>query len=440
MPGGFGKVLNSVEGLQQRLDDFSLEDIGAAAEKAKTLSLRLSDLQRKLAELIEINQSMDTIRRTVDEAANESSKLIRLEGPDRPLHLQAIVQASNLILFPRQAKVAKDNSRTFSRSSLPPEAPVAIGQSEVSVAPEKPAAPFQPSVEEETLPTTQVETGFLRENQILSEELTVADAPLTTSSAVDQEISSHDVIPDILTSPLTSVETLLINEPVDPKSSLETHSNDTPVLAPIGTVSEREPKDETTIGSAARTDFDQRLLDDLIKNYGEFAVSADLPVPLKSRTGTATKTKDQPKHAESKTPEEKSAKSNVLGLKKDGELDRQLKKLIKDYGEYDLYRQQSPINLKTGVIAAFLLLAVVLSGFYFFSSRQPSYPPKNSVTTTSIPEATDGTSPSANAARKAPSSGNSGAADRNQTEEDKSQGALNNPSLKRNKKEKAGQQ
>jgi hypothetical protein len=232
------------------------------------------------------------------------------------------------------------------------------------------------------------------------------------------------------------METLLVDERADHKPPLETQSNDTPVLEPRGTFSEKESNEsETSVGSAAKTDFDQRLLDDLIKDYGEFAASADLPVPLKSRTGTG-KTKDQHKHTEWKTPEEKPVKSNVPGLKKDGELDRQLKKLIKDYGEYDLYRQQSPINLKTGVIAAFLLLAVVFSGFYFFSSRQP---PKTSATTTPTAEATDGTSPSANATRKLTSGGNSGAADRDQTGDDQSQGALNNPSLKRNKKEKAGQ-
>ena len=97
MPGGFGKVLNSIEGLQQRLDDFSLEDIGAATENAKTLTLRLSELERRLANLTEIKQSMGAIRRAVDEATHEISKLIRSEPLERPLHLQVIVQASNLI-------------------------------------------------------------------------------------------------------------------------------------------------------------------------------------------------------------------------------------------------------------------------------------------------------------------------------------------------------
>ena len=443
MPGGFGKVLNSIEGLQQRLDDFSLDDIGAATEKAKTLTLRLSELERKLTDLTEITRSMDAVRRAVDGAVNETSKLTKSEAPERPLHLQAIVQASNLIRFPRLAKVPKDNSRTFSRSPIPTEASVDIAQSEISVASEKPAAPIQACLAEETLPTTQVKTTFPQENQTPVEELPVVDASVTPSSAVDQQIRSQEMIPDIVPSSLTSGETRPVNEFADHNPALETESNDAPALEPTLAFSEKEPSEnETTTDSAAKTDFDQRLLDDLIRNYGEFAASADLPVPLKSHTETTTQTKTQHKHAKSKAPEEKPAKNNVPSLKKDGELDRQLKKLIKDYGEYDLYRQQSPISLKTGVIAAFLLLAIVLSGFYFFSSRQPAHPPHNSVTTSNNSEATGGTSPSSNVdsgTGKVISSGNSAATDRNQAEDDKSQRAVNDPSLKRNKKEKAGQ-
>jgi hypothetical protein len=55
-------------------------------------------------------------------------------------------------------------------------------------------------------------------------------------------------------------------------------------------------------------------------------------------------------------------------VRKNGELDRELKKIVKDYGEYDLYSRQRPINLRTGGIAAVLLLGGLLAGFYFFYS------------------------------------------------------------------------
>src|SRR6059036_3334124 len=81
---GFGKVLNSIQGLQQRLDDFSVDDISEATEKARTLAVRLSELQRQLATLTEINESIATVRTAVDHAANETRELTKLEGLDRP--------------------------------------------------------------------------------------------------------------------------------------------------------------------------------------------------------------------------------------------------------------------------------------------------------------------------------------------------------------------
>jgi len=65
-----------------------------------------------------------------------------------------------------------------------------------------------------------------------------------------------------------------------------------------------------------------------------------------------------------------TSQRNLPLQRENGELDRKLKKLIKDYGEYDLYSRQSPIKLKTGVVIAFLLMTLVFSGFYFFSSSK----------------------------------------------------------------------
>src|SRR2546430_7468173 len=98
---GFGKVLTSIQGLQQRLDDFSVDDISEATEKARTLAVRLSELQRQLATLTEINESIATVRTAVDHAANETRELTKLEGFDRPLrseeHTSELQSQSNLV-------------------------------------------------------------------------------------------------------------------------------------------------------------------------------------------------------------------------------------------------------------------------------------------------------------------------------------------------------
>jgi hypothetical protein len=126
--------------------------------------------------------------------------------------------------------------------------------------------------------------------------------------------------------------------------------------------------------ASEEADFDQRLLDDLIKDYGEFTI-----LPSSSPKREAKKepkfepTTATPRVNASATVNPASQR-NLPAQRKDGELDRKLKKLIKDYGEYDLYSRQSPLKLKTGVVAAFLVLTLIFSGFYFFSSSKSAVP------------------------------------------------------------------
>ena len=76
------------------------------------------------------------------------------------------------------------------------------------------------------------------------------------------------------------------------------------------------------------------------------------------------------------SPKNKTARTSPL--KKEGDIDRELKKIIKDYGEYDIYSHNNRINLKFAGVGAFLLIVTVLSGFYLLSSsksQEPSNPP-----------------------------------------------------------------
>jgi hypothetical protein len=127
-------------------------------------------------------------------------------------------------------------------------------------------------------------------------------------------------------------------------------------------------------------DFDQRLLDDLIKNYGEFFSSSDSPSKVVPRAHIDTvEAGSKPIILEKpavESPKNKTARTSPL--KKEGDIDRELKKIIKDYGEYDIYSHKNRINLKFAGVGAFLLLVAVLSGFYFLSSsksQEPSSPP-----------------------------------------------------------------
>jgi hypothetical protein len=187
---------------------------------------------------------------------------------------------------------------------------------------------------------------------------------------------------------------------------------------------------ETKVSPVSVTGFDQRLLSDLIETYGEFTVKAKLPGTTEAPQATKFEsrefqmvaapvqepksTKKQPANLEvlstpdieqseseerqtlpalllSPKPEDSKSheplatsesepferEQRAPAISKHGELDRQLKSIIKDYGEYDLYSHRSSMNFKTAAIGAFAVLALVLGGFYFF--KVPSAPPPAAV-------------------------------------------------------------
>jgi hypothetical protein len=154
-------------------------------------------------------------------------------------------------------------------------------------------------------------------------------------------------------------------------------------------------------GSAVKPIFDRRLLNDLIQTYGEFALGSGVKKPADSATmippelpADARMTGDlivqttaaEPAFVRAKTgthialpgPSEKgpelTAPRTAPSLKKQGEIDKQLKRIIKDYGEVDLYSPQKTMNLKMAAIAAVAVLGLVLGGFYLFKAPAPVVP------------------------------------------------------------------
>ena len=380
---GFGKVLNSIQGLQQRLDDFSVDDISEATEKTRTLAVRLSELQRQLATLTEINQSIATVRTAVDHAANETRELTKLEGLDRPLQLQAIAQASNLIRFPRVMKAAKDGPRVSSVNVIATDSRINTSKTEASTPTANPAeSDKNPS---ESLQTIQIETTSASPDETAVVGLDATASPTNTASAQVPETQPWREEPPARSGQASQIDTVKVHNP-----TLQTEAKATPVAQPVFESLETAIEKQTEAAVSTSADFDQRLLDDLIKNYGEFAAAPNLPA-----SNSAAKSKREAEHAGSKARVGEFTKKNLPAVKKEGELDRQLKELIKDYGEYDLYPRQSPVNLKTGVIAAFLLLALVFSGFYFFSA--PKAPPHKATANQTTSDSSNGTASSVKA-------------------------------------------
>ena len=75
--GTVGKVVSSIQGLQQRLNDYSLEEVAAAENRSRTLLRGLLNLQSRMGSLIAIKRTM-TVAYEAIEKAKELKKHYRL--------------------------------------------------------------------------------------------------------------------------------------------------------------------------------------------------------------------------------------------------------------------------------------------------------------------------------------------------------------------------
>ena len=362
----FGKVVNSIQGLQQRLENFSADDVGAAHDRTQTLLLRLAELQWKLTAFAAIKESMAAVRASLDQILSECVDLGKIEPLEKSPRIQALIHTTKLIQFPR-----------LNRLAAAADHPVASNLTETvstgSMVDEESAQPSKPkhNLNEE------VETQSLQEMGPAISELQPGpqfDTP--TANPLEQENKALALLipPMADFSPTTGLASAMKPDSIAPKlENQQLDSYDPQVLENTQPdVAASVATEETTNDApavATNTEFDQRLLDDLIKNYGEFAASLGCSPTSETRDFAAADCATVEADESAQSIEIAPERNNLPSIKREGEINRQLKEIIKDYGEYDLYSRQSPVNLKTGVIAAFLLLALILSGFYYFSPK-----------------------------------------------------------------------
>jgi hypothetical protein len=381
-PGGlpnvdsFGKVVNSIQGLQQRLESFSADAVGAAHDRVQTLLLRLAELQRKLSAFAAIKESMAAVRASLDQMLSECVDLGKIEPLEKSLRIHTLIHGTKLIQFPRLNKLATAAGHQVAPS--PKEtAPTGSTVDGKSVqAPER-KQDLNEEVDTQSLleigpPTSELQPG------------PQFDTP--TPNPLEQENKA----PALLIPPMADFSPTIASAPaMEAESTAPELDNQQPnsydLQLPEGTRTDAaasvatEEKTNDAPPVTTNTEFDQRLLDDLIKNYGEFAASLGCSPTSETRdfaaADCATIEADNSVQSIEVAPE----RNNLPSIKREGEINRQLKEIIKDYGEYDLYSRQSPVNLKTAVVAAFLLLALILSGFYYFSPKTADS--QNSLTT-----------------------------------------------------------
>lgn len=352
---GFGKVLSSIQGLQQRLDDFSIDEVSRAEAKAYSLIQSLDDFQSQLAALVKLKEAVTRATAQVNAIPEESFAAISTDGLESHPQLRAIVQAGRLVRLHRSLRAA--------------QASVESSPLELQDGQPDPEFPHR-----ERTYNTSGATSFL-----CRPELDLPPAAASDETPIEHA-RGEDIEPDA-------------NRAADASGSVLVRPN--PLSAGVVTSAPgARPLAEKK--RVVKTDFDQRLLNDLIETYGEFAIA---PNPAKSLVTAITTLPKPPEAAQAPghlislqpTPAEpafvKSIASAPLGLpapgkkftrssapstgpslKKQGEIDRQLKRIIKDYGEYDLYSPQKSMNLKMIAIVGFVLLGLILGGFYLKAS------------------------------------------------------------------------
>jgi hypothetical protein len=336
---GFGKVINSIQGLQQRLSDFSIEVIAAAETNANTLISRLALLQNKLDELARLKRALADAEAMIKLLPQTDYDLIGPANLEKHPQLHAIVNASKIIRLHKLLKVARASADSVSFDSE-------IGRLDIA----SPLAPAIAATKEEKYPQPSAKSP----SETISERYPTTGKTAKESSAGvielpppptsnENERSVHgqnngesvrlDSVKDDLSElPIREAESIpiesLASSPAAPSEEVDQLSDDiaapaatpideTPIvetksenpgdraavdLAMTARESSQEPKaavspemprsqpDKAAKKAKAEIDndrawaafdsvFDQRLLDELIQSYGEIVPSAKSSAP-----------------------------------------------------------------------------------------------------------------------------------------------------------------
>jgi hypothetical protein len=372
--GSFDKVVDSIDGLRDRVQGFTLEQVSEADQNLLTMSLGLSELQRRLGVLSEMKDRISRLQETIKQAEAESLEQSRLaiETESAPVH--AIAQVGNLLKL-RQViklvKAAQNVSVTLAPRDQEVQAPVIFEPFEIVQEP--PKASMSGILRPTEQPLTEAprnEATAVTWTESLDKSEEVYDPAQLEKEAEEMQFFSNDAAD--ATQPDENAGSI----PIQHLHLESLDGTEYPQLNRTFPVEEIPvPSNQEHTEASEEADFDRRLLDDLIENYGEFSIMPSSSAEAKVRQEPKKEKSISTQRTDPSTAVAPTSQPTFPLQRKDGELDRKLKKLIKDYGEYDLYSRQTPLKVKTGVIAAFLVLSLVFSAFYFFSSPKSAITP-----------------------------------------------------------------
>jgi hypothetical protein len=341
--GAWAKVVGSIEGLRHKLDALTIGNIDEAQEKLKTLSGRLSELQRTLQALSTIRNQWIKVEAAKPEIEANTLRITDFEKIQTPLQLHTIGQLRNLILLPRANRAVAALHGGLDKGSS--EAANRTQPHKQRVESDHPNVSFAHDY---------IETDYIPSSQSMN--------PRTKHEPGDGSVHAKENYQSVDRSlPRAQYDAVTIDRNVDKVERPEKIDRPPLALAESQTASEFE--------------FDQRLLNDLIKDYGEFVIpSSPAPAEEAARAPRPTQSSRPKTSAEFPLNENVTVQRTLPATRQEGDLDRKLKKLIKDYGEYDLYSGHTSKKYRTGVVAAFAILALALAGIYFFSPSRDELP------------------------------------------------------------------
>ena len=402
-----GKVVDSVHDLRQRLQglqDIDLDQITKAVERLSELRTHLLTLQRAMWVVSELSACQAKVLQAQNEVTHELNQLkvkilealSRLSSKEKPDRLVAIRNRQN-------GPAGTGDQPTVGNSQSPTILDLQSPELE-STAQLEADQTVQPSHEiqqrAETFPPADDVIPPYHDHDV------VADIPASDSNPLPDEptFGSGNEPPDFGFLKNASGSSLDFDFTDEVLESNKGDTLDEPhelLSRHVSTASS-----QNVPSAAADTfDFDKKLLDDLIKNYGEFAVSPDLP-----STGELSNRSEKPERPSTSpvtNEPEVTINRSVPANQNHGEFDRKLKKLIKDYGQVDLYSQNSSAKTKFRALGAFVVLGAVLSGIYYFSAPKSSAVPNSAATqsqasTGSEEPVTDSSAPSKDSVGQVP--------------------------------------
>jgi hypothetical protein len=369
----FETVVHSIEGLRERVQGFTVEQLSETEQMLQTMSLRLGDLQQTVSAVSEIKRRLNSIQQMLPDAQVATVDESTLASVDSFTPLHSLPHFGNIAKFRRIIKLVRAvKSVSVLLAPSDRKDPALILDMETNA--ESPKLdrivatltsiehPFLEPVENSAIVDTAGEGTEGSEHSQDSQSLAIETDVVRTEPNCDE---SFDII-----SAKEATSSWNFSETIDESfEATEDRAGGDPAM--VDSTAGGQPHTAVCTGP----DFDRRLLDDLIQNYGEFNVMPNLPATTKAKKEVKSEAPASKRTADLTTAAHSASHRNLPTQRKDGELDRKLKKLIKDYGEYDLYSRQSPFNLKTSVIAAFLVLTLFFLGFYYFSSNSAAPAP-----------------------------------------------------------------